>query len=334
MGAMADMARIQLLIFRPLKIAFILLISVVSAPISSESWAQTNRIKDTTCGVTPSRTMFRNFKRDEVALFFQNHIPKKPLNLVDFLTSFKTKATRSSEVKEALDMNFISQRALAEITNTIGDLFIQKKVSWMGIEKEADEVGIENEEELYRAASEVESQLKKDRMKAGDIKAFLVLQMGPILYSRWKNEALRKSARLVPLDDLSIRMRVNAYTDKLQERSEFLLKSVAHSGLRTSEMERIIEICQIDLFAGEKDRSAEFQALVAKLKKSEVKKVVEDYRTWIEQGVESFRERDRHVSNQILAQRGHGMVHVSRSLGPGVTDHLVESCVTSSSKKK
>lgn len=328
------MARTQYLLLRPVRLAFILWTFMMSTSIPIESWAQTSRIKDTTCGVTPSRTMFRNLKREEVALFFQNHIPKKPLNLVEFLPSYKTKAARSAEVKEALDVNFISQRALGDITTTIGDLFIQKKVSWMGVEKEADEVGIENEDELYKAASAVESQLKKDRMKASDIKAFLILQMGPILYSRWKNEALRKSARLVPLDDLSIRMRVNAYTDKLQERAEVLLKSVAHSGLRTSEMERVIEICQIDLFSGEKDRSAEFQALVAKLKKPEVKKLVEDYRTWIEQGVESFRERDRHVASQILAQSGHGMIHVSRSLGPGVTDHLVNSCVTSPSKKK
>ena len=296
--------------------------------------AQVGRIKDTSCGVTPSRTLFRNLRREEVALFFQNHIPKKPLNLADFLTTFKTKSARSTEVKDAIETNFISQRALGEVTTTIGDLFIQKKLAWMGIEKESDEVGIDDEDGLYNAAGAVEAQLKKDKIKPADIKSFLILQMGPVLYARWKNEALRKSARLVPLDDLSIRMRVNAYTDKLQERADALLNSVAHSGLRTSEMERLIEICQIDLFSGTKDKSPEYLALVAKLKKPEVKKLVEDYRTWIEQGVDSLKERERFVADQILAQRGHGLIHVSRSLGPGVSDHLINSCVTSPAKKK
>ncbi len=298
------------------------------------AYSQVNRIKDTTCGVTPSRTMFRNLKREEVALFFQNYLPKKPLNLTEFLATYKTKSARATEVKEALDTNFISQRALGEITTTIGDLFIQKKLAWMGIEKEADEVGIDDEDGLYKAAGAVEAQLKKDKVKANDIKAFLILQMGPVLYARWKNEALRKSARLVPLDDLTIRMRVNAYTDKLQERADALLKSVAHSGLRTSEMERLVEICQIDLFSGVKDRSPEYQALVAKLKKPEVKKLVEDYRAWIEQGVDSFKERERFIATQVLTQTGHGLLHVSRNLGPGVSDHLVNSCITSPAKKK
>lgn len=318
-------------------LALLALLAIVATAIftmPSVAQAQVGRIKDTACGVTPSRTLFRNLRREEVALFFQNHVPKKPLNLADFLTTFKTKSARATEVKDAIETNFISQRALGEITTTIGDLFIQKKLAWMGVEKESDEVGIDDEDGLYKAAGAVEAQLKKDRVKAADIKSFLILQMGPVLYARWKNEALRKSARLVPLDDISIRMRVTAYTDNLQERADALLKSVAHSGLRTSEMERLIEICQIDLFSGAKEKSQEFLGLVAKVKKPEVKKLIEDYRKWIEQGVDSFKERERFVADQILGQNGHGLVHVSRSLGPGVSDHLINSCVTNPTQKK
>jgi hypothetical protein len=48
--------------------------------------------------------------------------------------------------------------------------------------------------------------------------------------------------------------------------------------------------------------------------------------------VQSFKERDRYVADQILAQKGHGMVHVSRGLGPGVSDHLMDSCTQTKSK--
>jgi hypothetical protein len=307
---------------------------ILTIMASAEAWAQTSRLKDTACGVNPSRTLFRNLKREEVALFFQNHVSKDQLRLAEFLSKYKTKASRAAAIKMALEMNFVNQRALDEITTAIGDLYIQKKIDWMGVEVEASELGAEDESSLFKQASAIETQLKKDRMKAGDIRAFLLLQIGPVLYSRWRNDALRRSARLVALDDISIRMRVSAYRDKLEERARILLKSVSHSGLRTSEMERIIEICQIDLFAGQKDRSTEFRSLTAKLKSLEARKVVEEYRTWIEQGVESFREQELHVANQIMAQSGNGMIHISRSLGPGVTDHLVNSCIKSPANKK
>lgn len=292
--------------------------------------AQSSRLQNTMCGVNPSRTMFRSAKRDEVALFFQNHFPKKPVALADFLTSYKTKAARVTEVKDALDTNVLYHRSLQEIVTAIGDLFIQKKLSWMGVEREGDDVGpeaeLQNETETAKAAAAIEAQLKKDKLKPADIKAFLILQMGPVAFARWKNEALRKSSRVVALDNLAIRMRVNGYTDKLRERADLLLGSVSHSGIRTSDMEKIVEINQIDLFSGVSQRSDELTALIGKIKKPQVKKLVEDHRTWIEQGVQSFQERDRFVADQILAQKGHGMVHVSRGLGPGVSDHLMDSC--------
>jgi hypothetical protein len=294
------------------------------APLMAQ--AQSDRFQNTMCGVTPSRTMFRTAKRDEVALFFQNHFPKKPIALTDFLSTYKSKAARVAEVKDALDTNVLYHRSLQEIVTSIGDLFIQKRLTWLGVEKEGDEVGLENEAEIAKAASSIEVQLKKDKVKSADIKSFLILQMGPVAYSRWKNEALRKSSRVVALDNLAIRMRVNGYTDKIRERADLLLSSVSHSGIRTSDMEKIVEINQVDLFSGVAERSDELKALMARVKKPEVKKLVEDHRSWIEQGVQSFKERDRYVADQILSQKGHGMVHVSRGLGPGVSDHLMDSC--------
>lgn len=306
-----------------------LVLAVTSAALllpTLESLAQSDRFQNTMCGVTPSRTMFRTAKRDEVALFFQNHFPKKPIALTDFLSTYKSKASRAAEVKDALDTNVLYHRSLQEIVTAIGDLFIQKRLSWLGVEKEGDEVGLENEAEIAKASAAIEAQLKKDKVKPSDIKSFLILQMGTVAYSRWKNEALKNSSRVVALDNLAIRMRVNGYTDKLRERADLLLASVSHSGIRTSDMEKIVEINQVDLFSGVSERSDELKALLAKVKKPEVKKLVEEHRSWIEQGVQSFKERDRFVADQILLQKGHGMVHVSRGLGPGVSDHLMDSC--------
>jgi len=299
---------------------------------ASIAHAQSGRLQNTMCGVNPSRTMFRTAKRDEVALFFQNHFPKKPIALTDFLSNHKTKAARLAELKDALDTNVLYHRSLQEIVTIIGDRFIQKKLSWLGVEKEGDEVGLENEAEVAKAAVAIEAQLRKDKAKPADIKSFLILQMGPVAYARWKNEALQKSSRVIALDNLATRMRVNGYTDKLQERADLLLRSVSHSGIRTSDMEKIVEINQIDLFSGVSERSEELKALIAKIKKPEVKKLVEDHRIWIEQGVQSFKERDRFVADQILAQKGHGMVHVSRGFGLGVSDHLMDSCTQTKTK--
>lgn len=316
----------KLVTFSLIAIASSIFVALALFFVVPKGHAQADRLHNTMCGVNPSRTTFRTAKREEVILFFQNHIPKKPIALVDFLSSFKSKAARVAEVKDALDTNVLYHRSLLEITTVIGDRFIQKKLDWLAVEKEGDEAGISNEDEVIKAAVAIEAQLKKDKIKPADIKSFLILQMGPVGYARWKNEALRKSSRLVALDNLANRMRVNGYTDRLQSRADELLKSVSHSGIRTSDMEKIVEINQVDLFSGVSERSDELKALIAKIKKPEVKKLVEDHRNWIEQGIQSFKERDRYVADQILLQKGNGLVHVSRGLGPGVSDHLMNSC--------
>jgi hypothetical protein len=62
---------------------------ILTIMASAEAWAQTSRLKDTACGVNPSRTLFRNLKREEVALFFQNHVSKDQLRLAEFLSKYK-----------------------------------------------------------------------------------------------------------------------------------------------------------------------------------------------------------------------------------------------------
>lgn len=270
--------------------------------------------------------MFRNPKYEEVVLFFQNHIPKKQTPVADVLAKFQTKSARAAEVKEFVNSNYAIMRKMDEVAETIGDRLIAKKISWLGIEKAGDEMDSAHEAELYKNAAAVEVQLTKDKTKANDIKSYMLLQLGPVLYSRWRNAQLRKVTTLIPLDDLTIRMKSQAYSDSVEQKATELLKSVAHSGIRTSDMERIIDISQVSLFSGVKERSPELLALMAKIKKPEVKKQVEEFRKWIEQGVDSLAERDDAVAKTILSQKGNGLILLSANFGPGVSERLNETC--------
>lgn len=308
----------------------------VSLLVVVSGWAQSAREKmleqqaaqfeNRLCGVNPNRTLFRNMKREETVLFFVNHVPKKQTPLNEVLSTFKTKSARKTEVKEFVDSNYAMLRSLEDVAKTIGDRLIARKLNWLGIEKAADEITPEYEEELMKAAAAVEAQFKKDGIKPKEITSYLMLQMGPIYFSRWKNAQLRKATQVIPLDDVTIRMKTRAYVESKDAKATALLQAVPGSGIRTSDMEQIIDISQVSLFSGVKERTPELQALIAKIKKPAVKKLVEDYRVWIEQGVDSLSERDATTANLILAQKGMGLLLLSGNSGPGVSERLMNSC--------
>lgn len=298
---------------------------------SSQMAAQfENRI----CGVNPNRTLFRNPKYEETVLFFQNHEPKELAPIGDFLATYKTKPERAKRLKGFVTSNYAMMRNMDDVMQTIGDRMISKKLAWLGVEKSPDEMDLEKENELFKQVAAVETQLKKDKFKEPEIKNFLLLEIGPILYSRWKNAQLRMSTILVALDDMTIRLKSAGYKNATEQKATVLLQAVPGSGIRTSDMEQIIDISQVSLFSGVKERTPEFQALVAKIKKPEVKKLVEDYRKWIEQGVDSFGERDEAISKSILAQKGMGLLLLSANSGPGVSDRLMEACPSLKKKTK
>jgi hypothetical protein len=284
------------------------------------------------CGVNPNRTLFRNPKYEETVLFFVNHIPKLQQSLLDFAKSFKTKSSRSAEVKRFVGANYSLTRAMDEVALTIGDRFVARKLTWLGVEKASDELDETHEAELVKAAAAVEAALKKDKVKAGDIKSYLMLQLGPVLYARWRNDQLRKTTKLVALDDLAIRLKSRGYIDGKDAKATALLQAVPGSGMRTSDMEKLIDISQVAMFSGVKDRGPEYGGLVAKVKKPEVKKMVEEYRIWIDQGIDSLAERDDSVAKTMLAQKGMGLVLLSSNFGPGVSDRLMGACPNQSAK--
>ena len=287
---------------------------------------QAAQFENRMCGVNPNRTLFRNVKREETVLFYINHIPKNQTPLADFLTTFKKKSERTGNVKQFIDTNYAQLRAFDEVEGMLGDRMVAKKLDWVGVEKGPDELDPQQEAELFKAATAVDTQLKKDKVKPKDLKSFLILQMGPIVHFRWKNEQLRRTTRVVPLDDVTIRMKSRAYIESKDDKATALLKAVPGSGIRTSEMEQIIDISQVSLFSGVKERTPELLAFMAKIKKPEVKKLVEDYRVWIEQGVDSLIERDTAVAKTILAQKGMGLILLAANFGPGVSEQLMNSC--------
>lgn len=302
---------------------------------SPSSWAQAQKksleaqaaqFENRICGVNPNRTLFRNPKNEETVLFFQNHTPKVAFSISDFLPTFKKKSERAAHVKEFINSNYSIARKLDEIVATIGDRLIAKKLAWLGIEKTSDDMAQPGWKDLFKNATAVEAQIKNDKMSATEIKLYLQLQLGPIMYSLWKNEQLRKAARLFPLDDMAMRMRSAAYKESTDQKATALLEAVPNSGIRTSDMEQIIDMSQVSLFSGVKERTPEFLALTAKIKKPAVKKLVEEYRKWIEQGVDSLAERDEAVTKIILSQKGMGLIVLSANFGPGVAERLMEAC--------
>ncbi len=293
---------------------------------------QAAQFENRMCGVNPNRTLFRNVKREETVLFYLNHTPRNTTPLADFLTSYKTKSARAAAIKQVIDANYAQLRSFDEVDGMLGDRMLAKKLDWVGIEKASDEIDPTIESELFKVATTVETQLKKDKVKPKDLKSFLVLQMGPVLHFRWKNEQLRRTTRLVALDDVTIRMKSRAYIESKDEKATTLLKAVPGSGIRTSDMERIIDISQVSLFSGVKERTPELLTLMAKIKKPEVKKLVEEYRVWIEQGVDSLVERDTNVAKTILAQTGMGLLLLSANFGPGVSEQLMNSCPNNAGK--
>jgi hypothetical protein len=190
----------------------------------------------------------------------------------------------------------------------------------------------ERETAAFKNALAIETQLKKDKVKPADLKSYLLLQLGPLLYARWKNDQLRKVAQLVPLDDMTMRMKTRAYNEAAEQKGIVLLQAVPGSGIRTSEMEQILDISLVSLFSGVKERTPELLALMAKIKKPAVKKLVEDYRVWIEQGVDSLSERDEAVAKTILAQKGNGLILLSANFSAGVSERLMNSCPNNKSK--
>lgn len=295
---------------------------------------QAAQFENRMCGVNPNRTLFRNERREETVLYFINHTPKNAFPLTDFLTTNKTKSARASALKAYLSPNYSLLKSLEEVDAMIGDRLIAKKLNWIGIEKGGDELTPESMAELYKAATAIDTQLTKDKVKAKDIRSFLILQMGPVLHFRWRNEQFRKAFSIVGLDDVTMRMKSRAYIDAKDGKANELLRLVPGSGIRTSDMERIIDISQVSMFSGVKERTPELLELMAKIKKPEVKKQVEAYRVWVEQGVDTLLQHDELITKTILSQKGMGLILLSAYFGPGVAERLMNACPNFIPKKR
>lgn len=318
-------------------VPFLLLMAFSSAsfgqnrPSLSEQAAQ---FENRMCGVNPNRTLFRNERREETVLYFINHTPKNASPITEFLTANKTKSARAAALKAFLSPNYALLKSLEDVDAMIGDRLVAKKLNWIGIEKGADELTPEFMAELYKAATAIDTQLTKDKVKPKDIRSYLILQMGPVLHFRWRNEQFRKAFSIVGLDDVTMRMKSRAYIDAKDAKANELLRLVPGSGIRTSDMERIVDISQVSMFSGVKERTPELLELMAKIKKPEVKKQVEAYRVWVEQGVDTLLQHDELVAKTVTAQKGMGLILLSAYFGPGVAERLMNTCPNFINKKR
>lgn len=304
--------------------------------ISTIAAAQVDRLENRACGVDPNRTFFRNNRGEITALFFQNAAPPSEPAFRDFAATLKTPAQRKQHVADVIAKAYRVQSAMEDAVRAIGDRYIAKKLAWMGFEISAAEVAALDEAGLSSVLDAIEKQLTKDRVKKSDVRAYFLARLGPVLYARWKNPSLRQIAKLVPLDDAESRRQQAEQIGQLEVRSLELQQLAPGSGLVTSQMISLVDLATADFFSGRKDRSPEFQNLVAKIKKPEVKKKVLDFRTWIEAGIDVMAKRDRQIAEAIVkhtAGASGGIAVVSRVSGPGVTDHLMDSCANSSGSK-
>lgn len=330
-------SKIALLMFALFSAAFVTLSSSAVAqtaqnrPTLSQQAAQ---FENRMCGVNPNRTLFRNERREETVLYFINHAPKNAPPISEFLTTNKTKSARAAALKAVLSPNYALLKSLEEVDAMIGDRLVAKKLNWIGIEKGADELTPESMADLYKTATAIDTQLTKDKVKPKDIRSYLILQMGPVLHFRWRNEQFRKAFSIAGLDDVTMRMKSRAYIDTKDAKANELLRLVPGSGIRTSDMERIIDISQVSMFSGVKERTPELLELMAKIKKPDVKKQVEAYRVWVEQGVDTLLQHDELVAKTILAQKGMGLILLSAYFGPGVAERLMNACPNFIPKKR
>lgn len=294
--------------------------------VQAKAPVQANRFVDHTCGVDPNRTLFRSKTREITTLFFANAAPSSEVALKDLLGEAFNAADRKKHVADYLNKSFRAVRSVEEVVAAIGDKSVAGKLKWMAGEISPEELAAESDADSAKTLNDVEKQLLKDKLKAKDVRLYLLLRAGPIRWARWKIANAQKGVRLVALDDAQSREKLQEYMTLLEERTKALFAAAPGSGLVTSQVTQLTENCTADLFAGRRERSQEFKDIVAKAKKPAMKIMIEDYRKWIEEGVDLLNNRDDMIARAILGQKGEGLIVVSRIHGPGVTDRLMNSC--------
>lgn len=257
---------------------------------------------EASCGLDGNSEVFTNRKKEEVALQFPLEGVRGELDLVD-----------ATKAKEFIDENFRLPRPFMQTVQNLQALEKARKLNWIGVDTAVLETP--------KTIEELQKKLKKAKVKKSDIETVLLIKAGPVAYFQWKNPNSR--ARVVAL---AASDQTEQYMTEITPRATRLLKNSAGSGLKSSEVERVIEINMSDLFGGRKQRSSEYAAFMAKVKSPQFMEEFESFRRWVEMGVDAIAARESRIVNSILLQKGHGAIVLSKAYGAGVTERLAKSC--------
>lgn len=250
------------------------------------------------CGVDATGEFFLNAKKEEIALSFS-------------LPTLKG-AVDPENAQVFLDENFRAPRAYKKAFDLLEARLKEKKLVW-ALTDRAVSPDLD--------PKDLQKKLKKAKVKKADIDTILLLGLGPVAYFQFKHPELKLTVVSLPESE-----ELQTFLLQLEAKSTELLKETPGSGMKSSEAERLIEINQSDLFSGAKEKSAEYQALIAKIKKAPMKKLVTDFRSWIESGIDMMTAREKQLTESILLQSGPGAVIAAKGHGAGVTERLSNDC--------
>lgn len=252
------------------------------------------------CGVDPTGDFFLSATKAEVFLRFSLPALK---GVVD-----------PEDAQAFLDANFRAPRAYKQAADLLESRFQEKKLTWAL----TDRIVLSGLEPKI-----LQKSLKQAKVKKADIETVLRLMLGPVGYFQFKHPEVKLNVIVLPEPEA-----LQSFMLQLEAKGTELLKETAGTGMKSSEVERLIELNQADLFAGKKEKSAEYLALLAKIRKEPMKKLAIDFRTWIESGVDLIQTHEKQLTTTILSQAGPGVVIAAIGLGAGVIERLNNECPT------
>lgn len=250
------------------------------------------------CGVDATGEFFLNSKKEEIALSFSLPALKGVLD--------------PTATQAFLDENFRAPRAYKKAFDLLEARAKEKKLSWVVTDRAVSP---------DLDPKDLQKKMKKAKVKKADIDTALLLSLGPVAYFQFKHPEVKLKVVSLPESE-----QLQSFLMQLEDKSTEILKETPGSGMKSSEAERLIEVNQADLFSGSKEKSAEYQSLMAKIKKAPMKTLATDFRKWIESGIDMMSAREKQLTESILIQSGPGVVVAAKSHGPGVSERLSRDC--------
>lgn len=263
------------------------------------------------CGVDANAETFRTKVGSEIALEF----PILPLK--------GTLGKSKKEVKEFFDLNFRLPRAYQQTLDRIESLAKAKKLHWIGVESAAA-LGIKDIPEAEKTVAKAQAS-KKEKEK------LLLLLLGPVTYFKRKIEPKLAGVKIpvMALAQVDEEIdRAETVHRQIDQWSEKLLKDSAGSGLKSSEMEKLLAIKIESFFAGhlEASQKTQLDQLLTLVKTDAMKKLLKDFDSWIQLEGSRIQKREVQILKSALSFKDSGVIVLSRWSEAGIVEALANSC--------